>query len=200
MGGERMVLDAAHGTGQTPDGGHGRRRGGVAAAGRHAQAHRHGAFFCNTDHGNRLFDAGEYIFDNGAAFVEYEVKPEVLFFEPADDGGGTVPVDFLRAGKAEVQVLGGGIPLSDQIVRSFQNTQECAFGINGAASPEDAVFNDALKSGLVPAAFIDWNNVEVGHEDARFVMLCALPVEDKGTGPGHGEGADLMHMGEESGE
>ena len=69
--------------------------------------------------------------------------------------------------------------LTDQMVGSIQNAVEGDLGIQCAATPHDAVFNDGFKSGLFPLVFVHRHHIIVCHQNCCLTGSFTGPLKQQ---------------------
>jgi hypothetical protein len=154
----------------------------------------------DTDESNGLLYAGEYVFYNCSALVNNETGSYAALLEEINDCGRAAAVNFLVAGEGKVNIIFGNEALADKSLSCLKSAVKSSLGIKSTASPENAVFNDALKCGLFPILFNHGNYVKMRHKNGGRVRAFALPMKEDGTVCGILRLADFVNAREKGGK
>ena len=134
----------------------------------------HESFFCDTDQGAGLLDAGEDSLDNRAAFVQHQRGHDAARAHGLDDDGLGFARNFLISSEGEIHVVFRHEPALEQVLRGFHHAQQGTLCVQRTATPEDAVLNQSVERGLCPEFLVDRHHVIMRHEHGGIFRAFAL--------------------------
>jgi hypothetical protein len=158
-----------------------RGRGGMSAAALNGILNVEHTLLADTDESNGLLYAGEYVFYNCSALVNYETGSDASLLKEVNDSGRAAAVNFLVAGEGEINIVFGNEALGNKSLCRLKGTVKSSLCIEGAASPENALINNALECGLLPVLFNYRNYVEVRHKNCGSIGSLTLPMKKDRT-------------------
>ena len=173
-----MLFHIRHERGQARDGAVRHRRTGVAAVAAGGEFHVRLALFKHAHHGKVSGDAADRLGDDAAALVADEKRAYTAALELGNELRRAIARPLLRAGRGEIDVVGGLIPGGEQLLDRLEKRHERGLGIRRTASPDLAVGNVAGKRRVRPRA-LGGHDVLMAHEHDRAVMRLALPAEEQ---------------------
>ena len=89
----------------------------------------------------------------------------------------TFSVDFFTAGKGKIDIIFRLEALTNQMVGSRKRAVHRNLGVQGAAPPKHAVFDDTGKGRLFPFFFIHRNNIIMRHQYGRGLIRFSRPTQ-----------------------
>ena len=154
----------------------------------------------DTDEGYGLGYAGKYVFYNCSALVNNKTGSYAALLKEVNDCGRAAAVNFLVAGEGKVNIIFGHKTFADESLSRLKGAVKSSLSIKSAASPKNAIFDDALECGLFPVLFNYGNYVEMRHKNGGRVRAFALPMKENGTVCGILRLACRVNAGKKSGK
>ena len=139
------------------------------------------SFFHNADHAIGSFDSTDRLFDNHAAFIQYQRKFDSLFFQIFNGSRSSVTAPLFSTAASDIDIYFRLISFSDQFFDRREDAEKASFGIHRSSSPYSSFFVDVTtERGMFPSSACFYH-ILVAHKKNRVLTAFSAPFKEQAS-------------------